>query len=423
MPWLPRTGLWRHNDFLRLWAGETASIFGSFVGRTALVLTAILVLDASPLVFGLLSAADIIPGLVFGLITGVWVDRLPRRPIMIVADIGRAALLVTIPLAYAFDVLTIAQLFVVAIGTGTLSIFFDVAYLSYLPAVVERDHILEGNSKMAASTSVAEIGGFSLAGVLVQALTAPVAILLDAVSFVVSALFIGAIRKPETHVVENSKREGMWTEIREGGRALLGDPILRTLAGATMIMDFSIRAIGAVYLIYVTRELGFEPGVLGFIFAVGGVTSLFGALFAARAARQFGVGPSLVVCLAVLTGAWLLTPAAYDTSLISLGLLVGHQLGDAFWTAYDVNAITLRQSVTPDQVMGRVNAGMRFSGQAAMLGGALAGGVMGEVIGIRETLFICTGGLVIAAGWLASSPVWGAKHIPIVETTGAESAA
>ena len=405
--------LWRNRDFLKLWAGQTVSIFGTLVGKTALPFTAILVLDAGALEVGLLMAADIVPALLFGLAAGVWVDRLPRRPIMIAADIGRAALLATIPVAYALDALTIWHLFVIAAGTGALTIFFDVAYLSYLPSLVKREQLLDGNSKLAASASVAEIGGFSSGGVLVQVLTAPYAILTDAVSFIVSALFVGSINTPEAAPKTAEERTGMWQEIREGGGVLLGDPVLRAIAGSGVVMDFSVRMMGAVYLLYATRELGFEPGLLGFVFAVGGVTSFFGAFFAGRASRTFGIGPSLAVSLALLGGATLLIPAASDASALALGFLVAHQFGDAFWTMYDINAVSLRQSITPDRYMGRVNAGVRFSGLAASLAGALVGGVIGELFGLRLTLVMGAGGLFVAAAWIVASPVWTWKQVTV----------
>src|SRR3990172_739265 len=192
-----RTGLWGHRDFVRLWTGETISEFGSLIGRTALHFTAILVLDARPYQVAVLLAADIGSGLVVGPVAGVWVDRLRRRPIMIAADLGRAALLASIPLAYAFDMLRIEQLYIVACLTGVMTMTFDVAYRSYLPSLVGREELLEGNSKLTASSAADEVGAFGIAGWLVQLLTGPVAIFVDAVSFVFSAFFIGAIGKKE----------------------------------------------------------------------------------------------------------------------------------------------------------------------------------------------------------------------------------
>jgi predicted MFS family arabinose efflux permease len=412
---MKRTGLWAHNDFLKLWAGETISVFGTLIGKVALPFTAILVLDAGAFEVGLLVAMDILPGLIFGLFAGVWVDRLRRRPLMIAADIGSFVLLITVPVAYAFDVLTMGQLFVVAFGAGACHILFDVSYHTYLPSLVKREHILEANSKMAATWSVAEVGGFGLGGLLVQALTAPFAILFDAVSFLVSAVFIGAIDKEEQAPEPPKEGTSVWQEIREGGRVLVQNPVLRAMAGSNVVMDFSMRVLGAVYLLYATRELGFEPGLLGFVFAVGGLSSLPGALFAGRAAKRFGVGPSMVLGIVVLGSFSLLIPAASDASVISLCFLVGHQFGDAFWTMHDINQTSLRQSITPERYLGRVNAGMRFSTMAAMLTGALAGGVMGEVIGLRATLLVGCGGLFVAAGWLMLSPVWQTRELVPLE--------
>jgi MFS family permease len=233
------------------------------------------------------------------------------------------------------------------------------------------------------------------------------------VSFIASALFIGSIDTPEAPPKPATERAGMLTEIREGGRVLLGDPVLRAIAASGVVMDFSVRVIGAVYLLYVTRDLGFEPGVLGVVFAVGGVASFLGAFLAGRAARSFGVGPSLVMSLILVGGAWLLTPVATDASLIALGLIVGHQFGDTFWTMYDINSVSLRQSITEDRYMGRVNAGVRFSGLAASLVGALAGGVLGELVGLRLTLVLGSCGLFVAAGLLLASPVWSWKDVPL----------
>ena len=413
--WRQRTGLWAHDDFLKLWAGETISVAGTLIGKTAVPFTAILVLDAGSLEVGLLLAADILPGLLFGLAAGVWVDRVRRRPIMIAADLLSAGALVTIPIAYAFDALTIEQLFVVSLAAGTAHIFFDVAYMTYLPTLVEKEHVLEGNSKMAASWSVAEVGAFSAAGWLVQLITGPVTILIDAVSFVVSALFIGAIDKPEPVPPPPEERTSMRAEIVEGGRAIWHDPVLRAIAGSGVIIDFSFRVFGAVFMLY-ALNLGFEPGVLGLTFAVGGVSSLVGALFATRAARALGLGPAMSFGLVLMGGSMLLVPAASEATAIGLGLLIGQQvMGDGAYTVYDINAVSLRQSITPERVLGRVNAGMRFSGLAAMLTGALAGGVLGEVMGLRLTLVLAGCGVLAAGIWLMASPVWGTRLTPVVE--------
>ncbi len=409
-----RRGLWANNDFLKLWAGESISIFGSLMGRTALPFTAILVLDAGPLEVALLSATDVLPGLLLGLIAGVWVDRLRRRPIMIAADIGRAILLATIPFAYALDALTFGHLFVVGLGVGTLTIFFDVAYLTYLPTLVGKNQILDGNSKLAASSAIAEVGGFSAAGWMVQLLSGPATVLIDAVSFLVSALFVGTIKTPEPPPVAVKDRVGMRHEIAEGARHIWHDPILRAIAGTGMIIDFSFRMFGAVFLVYVTKDLGFEPGVLGLTFAVGGISSLVGAVFAGRAGVRLGIGPAMVLGVAAMGVSMFFVPAARDASILALGLLIGQQMfGDGAFTVYEINQVSLRQSITPEHVMGRVNAGIRFLGLGAMLAGALIGGVLGELAGERVALVAAGSGVLLAALWLSFSPVRRTRTAPV----------
>jgi MFS family permease len=413
---MKRTGLWAHDDFLKLFAGSTVSSFGTHVGWPAMMFTAVLALDASPLEVGILSASGIVPGLLFGLAAGAWVDRLRRRPLLIAADVGRAALLATIPLAYAFDALAMAQLYVVAACTGALTIVFDVAYQSYLPALVGRDELLEGNSKLAAGHSVSEIGGFGVSGWLVQGLTGPGAILVDAGSFIASGLFIGGIRKEEPAPPPPETRQGLRREIVEGIRAIWHNGVLRALAASESLAEMSFRVFGAVFLIYVSRDLGFEPGILGVVFAVGGVTSLIGALYATRAASRFGMGRSVAIGRILMASFMFLVPLAGGDSTMALAFLVAQQLGDGFWTITEVNGVSLRQSTAPENVLGRVNAGMRVSGQAAMLLGALLGGVLGEAIGLRGTLVIACCGTMAAGLLLVISPVWGVRRAPLLET-------
>ena len=407
------TGLWQNPDFVKLWAAQTVSVFGSLVTRTALPFTAILVLHATPFEMGLLAAADIVAGLLVGLVAGVWVDRLRRRPILIGADLGRAALLASIPAAAFLGVLRLEQLYVVAFLAGVLTMFFDVAYLSYLPSLVRPEDLLEGNSKLSASASVAEVGAFGLAGWLVQLFTAPVAILIDAVSFLVSALCVGAIRAPEPAPARVAARESLRREIGEGLRAVLGDRLLLATAASAVTLDLSFRVFGAVFALYMLEGLGLKPGLLGMIYAVGGAGSLVGALVAGRSARRLGIGPTMVVAL-VLTGVGMLfVPLARGATVLTVLLLVAQQLvTDPAATVYEINQVSLRQAVTPGRVLGRVNASIRFVGMAAMLVGALLGGALGEWLGLRPTLVLGACGTFVAAGWLVLSPVRRLKDTP-----------
>jgi MFS family permease len=409
-------GLWRNPNFLKLWAGETISIFGSLVGRTALPFTAILVLDAGPLEIAALYAAELLPAFLLGPVIGVWVDRLRRRPIMIAADIGRFLLLATIPLAHVFDALSLGQLYVVAFFVGILTISFDVAYLSYLPSLVKKEELLEGNSKLAASSSVAEVAGFSLSGWLVQIVTGPVTILIDSVSFLFSAAFLLAIRAEEPAPAPAADRQGVRSEFLEGLRFLLDDAVLRATGAASITLEMSWRVFGAVFLIYVTRDLGFNTGVLGMIFAVGGVSSLLGAVLAQRSARTFGVGPSMWGGITLMAISMLFVPLAPQAGVVAAALLIAQQLvGDGGVTVFEVNQMSLRQSLTPERMLGRVNAAIRLSTLAAMLAGSLIGGVMGELVGLRATLLAGAAVTFAAAGCVFLSPARWLRETPEVE--------
>jgi MFS family permease len=404
-PRLRLDSLWRHPDFVRLWAGQTISVFGSLIGRTALHFTAILVLDARPFEIAALLAMGIVPELIFAPFVGVWVDRLRRRPIMISADIGRAALLASIPATYAFDALTMEQLYVVAFLTGILSICFEVAYQSYLPSLIQREELLEGNSKLKGSDAVAEVGAFGAAGWLVQLFTGPVAIFIDAVSFLFSAFFIGRINRTEQPPSPKEERTGMLREAREGIQTILGNRFLKATIVSECVNHFAFGMFGAAFGLYVIRVLDFQPGVLGMIYAVGGVSSLVGALFAARIAARVGVGPAMVAGLAVIGASMLLVPLAPAGAVIPAAFLIAQQLGDGGFVVYSINEVTLRQTIAPGRLLGRVNAGFEICAHGVLLLGILAGGALGETLGLRGTLAIGAGAMLVAALWLAASPV------------------
>jgi Na+/melibiose symporter-like transporter len=285
----PRRGLWANPDFLKLWAGETASEFGSFIGGPALSFAAVITLAATPFQMALLSAAKIIPGLLSPL-AGVWVDRLRRRPIMIGADLAFTMILLTVPLAAVAHLLSMPQLYAVVFITAALDTVFRIAYSAYLPTLVGRDDILEANSKLTASSAVAEVSGFALAGWLVQWLTAPFAVAIDALSFLASIVTLRAIQKPEELVASKDQRRQMFTEIAERARFIAADGQLLTIAVCTAVQAVFDNVVGALYILFVVNTLGFKPGPLGVIFAVGGISSFVGALLARRASRDAGAG-------------------------------------------------------------------------------------------------------------------------------------
>jgi len=398
--------LWRNRDFLKLWSGQTVSMFGSLITRTALPFTAILVLKASPFQMSLLLAADLVPGFVMGLVAGVWVDRLRRRPIMIGADLGRAVLLVSIPVAASLGLLHIGQLYAVALLTGSLTVFFDVAYRSYLPTLVRREQLVEANSRLTATASAAEVGAFGIGGWLVQLFSAPLAILIDSFSFLCSAVFVGLIRTSEPPPLPKTERKGLLPEIGEGLRVVLGDPFLRVMAGCAVAVELHFGVFGTLFLLYTSRELGFEPGLLGLIFAVGGLSSLLGASVAGPSARWLGIGRAMTLGLLLFSLAGLLAPFARGATVFAAVLLIAQQVfGDGAFTAYEVNQISLRQVIAPSQMLGRVNASMQFASLVATVIGSLVGGLLGEAVGLRSTLVIGACVTLPAVLWLMLSPL------------------
>jgi MFS family permease len=396
------SGLWRHADFMRLWAGQTVSVFGSLTTRLALPFTAVIYLDARPFEVALVTSADVLAGICFALFAGVWVDRLRRRPIMIAADLGRFAIIGSVPLAAGFGVLRIEQLYAVAFLAGILTTFFEVAYQSYLPTLIETEQLVEGNSKLAASASVAEFGSFSLAGWLVQLVTGPGAMLVDATSFLASAVSLRAIRAPEPPPAAADRR-GVREEIMEGMRALWRDRLLRAIAGSRMAYASASGMFGAVFVLFVTRDLGFAPGVQGLIYGVGGLTSFVGAAMADWCRRRFGVGGAMMGGLILGGLGVLLIAGAPNIVAVAVVLLVAQQIiSDPGWTVYEINQISLRQAVAPEGVLGRVTAAERFGGLLAMLVASIVAGIVADVLGARFALALgacCTfaGAFVIFA--------------------------
>lgn len=405
-------GLWRHPDFLRLWAGHTVSLAGSLVGRFALPLVAIITLNASPGQVALLRIMDVLPGVVIGLVAGVWVDRLRRRPLMIWTDIGRAVLLVSIPVAALFGVLSFEQLLVVVLAAGTLTALFEVASRSYLPTVIAREQLVEGNSKLQASGSVVEVAAFGFAGLLVQILTAPITMLLDALSFVVSAVFLAGIRTPEPPARHREHGHSTWMAIREGLRLVLHDPILRAIACARAMNEFFLHIWVSMLLVFLTRDLNLDPIVFGVLFAVGGVCSFFGALAAERVERRLGLGLTLILCYFVSTASLLTVPLAAGPFLLVIFLVGVQQLSDAPATIYQIHEESLIQATVADATLGRVTASLRVIGWTAMLGGTIVGGILGETIGPRATMLIGGVGTIPAVLWLVWSPIRHLRSTP-----------
>lgn len=403
------SGLWHNPNFMKFWAGQTISELGSRITREGLPLAAVLGLGATPAQMGLLAAVSTAPMIIVGLFAGAWVDRLRRRPILVAADLGRALVLATIPAAALLGLLGMPHLYIVAAIAGILSLFFDVAYAAFLPSLVEREHLIEGNSKLALSGSTAEILGPGLAGVLIQALTAPVAILLDALSFVASAVSVAWIDKPETTAVPAHATPDMRREIVEGLRIAFGHPVLRALTGSAGTLGFFGAFFGTLYTLFAIRELGMTPAALGVAIAFGGVGDLLGALTAQRIVERAGLGATLIGMLVVLTAGGMFTPFAIlagGSFWLALAMLVGSQLIDDWARAvYLINEISLWQAVTPDRLLGRSNASLQLVMAVVTLAGSITAGVLGQTIGITATLVVAVLGRILATAWIVLSPV------------------
>ena len=412
-----RHGLWREPDFLKLWAGQAVSQVGSGISSVGLPLAAILILGASPLQMGLLSGAGGAAVLVFSLFAGAWADRLRRRPILIFADLGRAAVLGTVPLAAVLHQLTMGHLYLVAAASGVLTVFFDVSYQAYLPSLVGRENILEGNAKLALTESIAGVTGPGLTGILVQWITAPMAILFDAVSFLCSAFSIWLIRKPEPQP-ECGPQPHLRREIAEGLRTSWREPILRALAKRTATAAFFGGFFGSLYMVFAIRELGLSAALLGAIISVGGASSLFGAFAAERLVRRFGFGRTFIGA-AALTGAASLLPAiAHGPVAVCAVFLGAAQLFDFAWPVYNINELSLRQAIAPYRLLGRVNSAMHLLFHGILPVGALAGGMLAQSIGMRPTMFAGALGFLLSTLWLVFSPIRSLRELPKTDGHG-----
>lgn len=406
--------LWRHPDFLKLWAGDTVSQFGSQVTLLAVPTVAILVLHAGPFQVGLLSALEFLAFPTLGLVAGVYADRLRRRPIMIVCDLGRMLALGTIPVAFFVNALTLEQLYVVALLSGIFTVFFDVSYQSYLPVLVDRSNLLEGNTKLEISRSAAQVSGPAVAGFLIQWLGGAKAVAFDALSFLVSAIALSAIRtpEPEPRPATASGATGFVAEMKEGIMVVFKNPILWRIAGCTATTNFgSIMVFGAVLLVFMYRDLHLSAAVVGVIFAIGSVGGLLGALMASWISRRFGLGVTLGVTIVVGGLCLLLTPLALLGApiivLSATGLVTGLTV-----PVYNINQVSLRQAITPDRVQGRMNATMRTIVWGTFPLGGVLGGILGTTVGVVQTIIL--GGLIstLAALWIFLGPVIRVKEQP-----------
>ena len=418
----PRGGLWDHPDFLKLWTGQSISEFGSQVSGLAIPWLAAVGLHASPLEFSLLGTLGFLPFILFALPAGVWVDRLPRRPILILGDGARAVLLGLIPALWAFAVLEMWHLLVLQFLIGVFTVFFDVAYQSYLPSLVDREQLVDGNAKLQLTVSAAGTSGPALAGALIAAITAPYAIVVDAVSFAISTAFMIPIRRREQMPdrAEGTPKPKLVPELKEGLAYVVRNRYLRAIAGCTGSANFFGSITFTVLLLYAVRSLHLSSVEVGVVFAMFGIGSIAGSVVAGRVQEALGVGPAIVLPAVIFSAVgftYPLAPHSFPMPLLIAGALLSGYSG----VTYNITQVSLRQAITPERLQGRMNASMRWIVWGTLPLGQLAGGALASVWGLRTALWVGAGGGLVSFLPVALSPVRGLREIP--ETEPAPTAA
>ena len=398
--------LWRDADFAKLWIGQSVSVLGSQVSQLALPTVAILLLRATPFQVGLLGALEFLAFPVLGLVAGVYADRLRRLRIMISCDIVRLLLLASVPVAWLLGLLRLEQLYVVALLMGVCTVFFDVSYQSYLPSLVARRDLVEGNSKLQTTRSAAEMAGPAVAGFLIQLAGAANAVWADAGSYAVSVVSLLAIGKPEPEPKPGrvDGRHGFWHELWEGVQVVLGNSTLWKIAGCTATSNLGSNILFAVFLIFAYRLLQLSPAVIGVIFAAGSIGGLLGALTASPVTKRVGLGLTLFLTISLGGLFFFLAPLSHYG--LAVPFLVVSTFGFSYGSpVYNIGQVSLRQAITPDRVQGRMNATMRTIVWGTLPIGSFLGGVLGTAVGIIPTLWIGAVISTLAGVWILAGPI------------------
>lgn len=401
-------GLWRHSDFLKLWGGQTVSVFGSLVTKVVLPLVAVLTLRATQSQVALLYIADAAPALALGLAAGALADRVRRRPLLIATDVGRTLALLVVPLAAALGGLSLGLLYAVTVATSALTTVFDSAYPAYLATLVGAERLVEGNAKLGASLSVAEVAGFGLAGALAQALTAPVAVLIDAATYVVSVVSLAFIRTPEPHPQPSAERASLsqlTREVAEGLRLTWISPARRAIAGMGAIQSLCGSLLETALVIFILRDLRLSPTLMGLSFGIGGIASFVGAAVAERVTSRLGLARALRWSAWVSRALGLLIPLAGGPAWLAFALITIPQFGDAANTVYDISATTTLQLVTPSGALGRVVASGNVLRSAGSLLGLALGATAGAALGARGSLALAMVGMLFGPLMLSLTPL------------------
>ncbi|MEI9886884.1 MAG: MFS transporter [Rhizomicrobium sp.] len=409
----PSGALWQHVGFLRLWAAQTVSSFGARIAREGFAMTAILTIHAAPWELGLLAALARGPGVVVGFFAGGIVDRSERRRVMIAADLGRMLLILSIPLAAWMHSLSMLQLYAVALLVGAASVLFDIADHAFLPSLVEREHLLDGNAKLGVTDSIAEIGGPALAGTLFQLFSAPFAMLGTSLTYLVSALFLFALPARRMPIEEPAPRTRWYADTLQGLRAVLAEPLVRPTLWMTAVFTLFGAFFAPLYLVYGLKVIGMSPALMGVNIAIGGVGALFGALLSNTLSRRLGVGNTILAGGFLYAAFLALVPLASGPLWLSTAMLMLAQLsGDAFALVFIIPLTTLRQAVLPPALLGRTAGLFSVVAGGMTVVGALLGGVLGDWLGPRETLGLAVAGIAAAPLFVAFSPLRRLKTIP-----------
>jgi len=393
-----------------LWLGQSVSRFGDQFTGFALPVLAVLSLNPTAADMGILAAAGTLPFLLFGLLVGVWVDRSRKRPVLVAGDLGRGVLVGSVALLGFLGLLQMAYLYAFAFAVGVLTVFFDIAYQSYLPALVPRAALTDANSKLETTSSLAQVGGPSLAGVVVEWFTAPAAMVFDALSFFFSTGTLLRIRTPEPDPKETRARS-LRADLREGLHVVLGEPRLRVIAGCTGMANFFSSALFALFVLYAIDELGFSPLALGVLQALGAAGGLAGALVATRVADRIGVGWAIIVG-SVLFGVALL-PVPFATGALAFPVIAACLALTLFGSLlYNINQVSFRQTIVPIRLQGRLNATMRTIVWGTLPLGGLAGGFLGEAFGLKDGILVAAVGGSFAFLWVLFSPIRDVRMMP-----------
>jgi MFS family permease len=398
--------LWRDPSFRRFWSGEAISLVGSQVTALALPLSAVLLLDAGPAEMAILGLLSYLPFLVVTLPAGVWADRRRRRPLLLVANVGRAAALLAVPAGAWLGVLSLPLLYAVALVVGVLTVLFEVGYLAYVPHLVARHQLVDANARLQATSSAAEVGGPGLAGLLIAAVGAPVAILIDSASYLASAVLLLGISRGEPEPAAARRQSDIVGDIRTGLRVTFTHPVLRAFALAAASNNLAWQIVEVVLLIYATQVLRLDPLAIGALFSVGAIGAVLGALAAGSLGRRLGVGRTIAAAMVLCGAGTLLVPLAAPPSALGWATLAFALFIGGFGNTISVvHVITVRQTITPDDLLGRMNASYRTLTYGAIPVGAMIGGVLGETIGLQATMAVGAVGVFLAPLWVLLSPV------------------